>query len=175
VSRARPLPVRATRVALVALALIAATALLVAAAGAGNRVRELMGLRFAGPSGRPADALHAATTNLRLAATALIAAWAVRGRPQLRRPLDVTLAVVGALNAATMGVALGAYGHRLLGSVALHAPFELGAFAVAGGAYLAGRDGGLPAAALPAAAAAAVGLIAVGAVLEIYVQLGGDR
>jgi hypothetical protein len=175
VSGARPLPARATRVALVALALMAATALLVAAAGAGDRARELLGLRFAGPSGRPADALQVATTNLRLAGTALVAAWAVRGRPQLRRPLDVTLAVVGALNAVTMGVALGAYGDRVLGAVALHAPLELGAFAVAGGAYLAGRDGGLSPGALAAAAAAAVGLIAVGAVLEIYAQFGGDR
>jgi hypothetical protein len=175
VSGARPLPAQATRVALAALALIAATALLVAAAGAGDGARELLGLRFAGPSGRPADALQVATTNLRLAATALIAAWAVRGRPQLRRPLDVTLAVVGALNAATMGIALGAYGDRLLGSIALHAPLELGAFAVAGGAYLAGRDGWLPAGALATAAAAAIGLIAVGAVLEIYAQIGADR
>jgi hypothetical protein len=174
VSRARPLPVRATRVALVALALIAATALLVAAAGAGNRVRELMGLRFAGPSGRPADALHAATTNLRLAATALIAAWAVRGRPQLRRPLDVTLAAVGALNVATMGVALGAYGDRLLGPVAMHAPLELGAFAVGGGAYLAARAGELGAGRLAIAAGVAVVLVAAGAVAETYVQIGGD-
>jgi hypothetical protein len=175
VSGAGSLPAQATRVALVTLALIAATALLVAAAGAGDRARELIGLRFAGPSGRPADALQVATTNLRLAASALIAAWAVRGRPQLRRPLDVTLAIVGGLNAATMGVALGAYDDRLLGSIALHAPLELGALAVAGGAYLDGRDGMLPTGALAAAAAAAVGLIAVGAVLETYVQIGGDR
>lgn len=174
-SAARPPWAQAARVALVAVALMAATALLVAAADAGDRARELMGLRFAAPSGRAADALQAATTNLRLTASAVIAAWAVRGRPQLRGPLDVTLAVVGALNAATMGVALGAYGHRLLGSIALHAPLELAAFAVAGGAYLARRDDGLPAGALATAAAATVGLIAVGAVLEIYVPIGGDR
>jgi hypothetical protein len=174
VSGARPLPARATRVALVALALMAATALLVAAAGAGDRARELLGLRFAGPSGRPADALQVATTNLRLAATALIAAWAVRGRPQLRRPLDLTLAAVGGLNVATMGVALGAYGDRLLGPVAMHAPLELGAFAVGGGAYLAARAGELGAGRLAIAAGVAVVLVAAGAVAETYVQIGGD-
>jgi hypothetical protein len=175
VSGARPLPAQATRVALAALALIAATALLVAAAGAGDRARELLGLRFAGPSGRPADALQVVTTNLRLAATALIAGWAVRGRPQLRRPLDLTLAVLGALNAVTMGIALGAYGDRLLGSIALHAPLELGAFAVAGGAYLAARAGELAASRLAIAAGVAVVLVATGAAFETCVQIGADR
>ena len=174
-SGARPLPARATRVALVALALIAATALLVAALGAGHRARELLGLRFAGPGGRPGDALQVATTNLRLAGAALIAAWAVRGRPQLRRPLDLTLAALGALNVATTGVALGAYGDRLLGPVALHAPLELGAFAVAGGAYLAARAGQPGAGRLAIATGGAVVLVAAGAALETYVQIGADR
>jgi hypothetical protein len=175
VSGARALPARATRVALFALALIAATALLVAAAGAGDRARELLGLRFAGPSGRPGDALQVATANLRLAAAALIAAWAVQGRPQLRRPLDLTLAAVGTLNAVTMGIALGAYGDRLLGPVAMHAPLELGAFAVAGGAYLAARAGELGGGGLAIAAGVALVLVATGAAVETYVQIGADR
>jgi hypothetical protein len=175
VSGARALPARATRVALFALALIAATALLVAAAGAGDLAREVLGLRFAGPSGRPGDALQVATINLRLAAAALIAAWAVRGRPQLRHPLDLTLAAVGGLNVATMGVALGAYGDRLLGPVAMHAPLELGAFAVGGGAYLAARAGELGGGGLAIAAGVAVVLVATGAAVETYVQIGADR
>jgi hypothetical protein len=165
----------AARVALVAIALIAGTALLVRALGADDRTHALLGLRFAGPGGNRADALQAAGTNLRLAAAALIAAWAVRGRPRLRLALDATLAVVAALNLATMGLALGAYGSRLLASVALHGPLELAAFSLAGGAYLAARAGELGAGRLAIAAGVAVVLVAAGAVAETYVQIGAAR
>jgi hypothetical protein len=175
VSARGSLPGRAARVALAALAVIAATALLVSTSGADHRARDLLGLRFAGPGGHPADALQIAATNLRLVAAALIAAWAVRGRPQLRWPLDATLAVVAALNVAAAGLALGAYGDRLLASVALHSPLELAAFSLAGGAYLAARAGEFGAGRLAVAAGMAVVLVAAGAALETYVEIGAGR
>lgn len=166
------LPRRAGQVALAALALISVTALLVRALGAGQAARELLAFRFAGPPRESAAALQVAASNLRLVAGALLAAWAVRTRPQLRLPLDLTLAAVVALNSAVVGGALGAYGPRLLKALVLHGPLELAAFALAGGAYLAARAGELPSGRLAAAAVVACLLIAAGAVVETYVQIG---
>jgi putative Mn2+ efflux pump MntP len=99
----------------------------------------------------------------------------VASHRRLRRPLDVTLALVLLLNTTAVGIALGAYGSRLLASVALHGPLELAAFSLAGGAYLAARAGELGAGRLAIAAGLAVVLVAAGAVAETYVQIGAAR
>jgi hypothetical protein len=135
----------------------------------------LLGFGFESPSRDAGDAIGVTATNLRLVAAPLVAAWGVRICPRLRPPLDITLAAVLALNVIAAGVALGAYGPRLLGAVAVHAPLELAGFALAGGAYLAARTG-QPAASHPAVTAGgAAVLVAAGAALETYVQIGADR
>jgi hypothetical protein len=165
----------AARVALATLALIASIGVLVRTLGAGDEARELLGFRFDRPGRHPRDAIGVAATNLRLVAAALVAAWSLRICPRLRPPLDITLAAVLALNTVPAGVALGAYGSRLLGALALHGPVELAAFALAGGAYLAARAGEPGAVRLALAAGGAVVLVAAGAALETYVQIVGDR
>jgi hypothetical protein len=165
----------AARAAVAMLALIAGIGVFVWALGAGDEARELLGFRFDRPARHPCDAIGVAATNLRLVAAALVAAWGVRICPRLRLPLDITLAAVLALNTVAAGVALGAYGSRLLGAVAPHGPVELAGFALAGGAYLAARAGEPGAGRLARAAGGAVVLVAAGAALETYVQIGADR
>ena len=165
----------AARVALATLALIASIGVLVWTRGAGDEARELLGFRFDRPGRHPGDAIGVAATNLRLVAAALVAAWSLRICPRLRLPLDITLAAVLALNTVAAGVALGAYGPRLLGAVAPHGPVELAGFALAGGAYLAARAGQPGAGRLALAAGGAVVLVAAGAALETYLQIGADR
>jgi hypothetical protein len=174
-SAARSLPRHAGRVALCALALTAAAAGLVRALGADPAARELLGFRFDPPARQPGEALRVAATNLRFVAAALVAAWAVRSRPRLRLPFDITLALLLALNVGAAGLAVGAYGTRALQAVALHGPLELAAFALAGGAYLAAREGELPSHDLIQAAAVALALVALAAAVEAYVQLGDAR
>ena len=63
--------------------------------------------------------------------------------------------------------------HTAAEAVAAHAPLELAAFAVAGGAYLSARRRPLDGRQLIAAAAASSLLLAAAAVVETYVQIGG--
>jgi hypothetical protein len=174
-SAACSLPRHAARVAVCALALTEVAAMFVRASGVDADARELFGFRFDPPARQPADALRVAATNLRFVAAALVAAWAVTSRPRLRLPFDITLALVLALNVGAVGLALGAYRTPALHAVAAHGPFELAAFALAGGAYLAAREGQLPSHKLIQAAVLAVALAALGAVVETYVQIGDAR
>jgi hypothetical protein len=174
VSAAGPLVPLAGRVALGAAALAGASALLVWAPGAGAQVRQLLGFGFSGPARDPQAALEIAATNLRLVGACLLGAWAVGRRPELRLACDAALGLLLALNAAAVGVALGAYGTQMLQAVALHGPLELAAFAWGGGAYLAARRDPLSASRLAAAAAAASAFALAGAWFETYVQLGGN-
>jgi hypothetical protein len=96
-------------------------------------------------------------------------------RPELRPALDIVMGGLAGLNATTTGVALAAYGTRLLKAVAAHAAVELAAFAVVGGAYLSARHRSLAGRQVVAAAAASSLLLAAAAVLETYVQIGGGR
>jgi hypothetical protein len=168
------LPRHAAAVVAAALALTGAVALLTRALGAGG-ARELLGLPFAPPAREPGEALQAAATNGRYVAAPLVAAWAVTSTPCPRFPFDVTLALVFVLNVGAVGVALGAYGTRALHAIAAHWPLELGAFALAGGAYLAARGGPLAGRSLIPVAVLALALVALGAVVETYVQIGGTR
>lgn len=173
-SGTRSLPRRGGgQLALAALVLIAATALLISAVGVAPAARELLAFRFDGPARKPTAAMEIAATNLQLVAASLLAARAVRTRPQLRLVFDVALASVLAINTAALGAALAAYGFRLLDAVALHGPLELAAFALAGGAYLSARAGELSTRRLAVTAVVAVALIAAAAVVEAYVQVGG--
>lgn len=170
-----PVAHHAGRVALATIALAVGVGLLVPALGASGQVQRLLGFAFDAPPREPRAAVDVAVGNLRLVAAGFVAALTIGLRPQLRPPLDVTLAAVTALNAAALGIASGAYGPQLLEALALHAPLELGAFAVAGGTYLAARQGAVTATAFTVAALAAVVLMLTAAVLETYVQIGYGR
>lgn len=163
---------RAAVLTLVTVAVIGVLALVVAAAGGGELGRALLGLRFAPMPARPRGAPGIAGTNLQLAAAALVAAWAVRACPWLREFLDLVLALPFCLNTFLLAAALAAYGPRLLEAIALHGPFEVVAFALAGGAYLSARAGELPARSLLPVTAVTAALVLCGAVVETCVRIG---
>jgi len=174
VSAAGALAPLAGRVVLGAVALASTSALAVWASGAGPRTRQLLDFGFAAPARNTHATLEIAATNLRLVAACLLAAWTVGRQPPLRLALDAAVGLLLALNAATVGVAVGAYGPRLLEAIALHGPLELAAFALASGAYLAARHGELSGCALAASAGGATALVVAGALIETYAQLGGN-
>jgi hypothetical protein len=156
-------------------AAIAAVAVTVRLAGAASAARSALAFEFSRPPARPGDALAVAAGNLRLIGGVLLAALLVGRRPAIRPALDLVVGALAGLNATTAGVALAAYGTRLLEAVAAHGPLELAAFAVAGGAYLSARRHPLDRGQLIAAAASSSLLLAAAAVLETYVQIGGGR
>jgi hypothetical protein len=153
-------------------AAIAAVAGAVQLAEASAAARRALAFEFSRPPATPGEAVAVAAGNLRLAGAVLLAALLVGLRPAIRPALDVVVGALAGLNATTAGVALAAYGMRLLEAVAAHAPLELAGFAVAGGAYLSARRRPLVGRQLVAAAAACGGLLAGAAVLETYVQIG---
>jgi hypothetical protein len=160
-----------------ALGLLATTATVAAAvrlAGLAAAAREWLVFEFTPPAASAGAALAVAAGNLRLAAAVLLAALLVRQRPATRPVLDVVVAGLAALNACAAGVALAAYGVRLLEAVAAHGALELTGFAIAGGAYLAARRGALDPPRLAAAAAVSTGLLAAAAVVETYVPIGAE-
>jgi hypothetical protein len=75
-------------------------------------------------------------------------------------------------NAGAIGLALGAYGTRLMEAIVLHGTLELAAFALAGGAYLRARRGALGPCALLGAGAASFVLLAAAALVEAWVAPG---
>jgi hypothetical protein len=168
VNAASALPRHAYTLALAALSTAVALAAVIRALGAAPAARHALGFSFAGK----ARALDIATTNMRLVAAILFAAYAVRELPRLRLPLDAALVVLLVLNLATLGLALAAYGPRTLQALILHGPVELAAFAIAGAAYLAARQRDLPGRTLLRVIAATGALLVAAAVIEAHVQLG---
>ena len=80
------------------------------------------------------------------------------------------------LNAVAVGVAIGAYGSRVIEATALHLALELAALSLAGGAYTAGAH------ASPCARGRSRSslrparlLLALAATLETYVPIGAPR
>ena len=166
-----PFAARSASTAAGLLAAIAAVAVTVRLAGASSAARGWLALEFSRPPATPTAAIAVAASNLRLAGAVLLAALLVGLLPETRPALDIVMGALAGLNATAVGVALAAYGTRLL-AVAAHAPLELAAFAVAGGAYLSARRRPLGGRQLIAAAAASSLFLAAAAVLETYVQVG---
>src|SRR4051795_7038194 len=120
-----------------AAAVAAVAVMAVAAAGLADDARGQLRFDFTGIQRTPATVVDIALHNLRLAAAVLLCAALVPslGR-RARHAVSALLATVLVLNAAAVGVAIAAYGGRLLAATRLHVPLELGGLALAGGAYL---------------------------------------
>ena len=84
---------------------------------------------------------------------------------------DVSLAAGIAANTLVVGVAIGAYGLRMVRAVLPHGPVELAAYTLAIALYLHGRRRALPARQMAATIATSVTLLAVAAVLETFVTV----
>lgn len=138
----------------------------------GTAARGFLRFDFAGTQ---QGGLQIATHNARLAAAAFIGALAWPHLGRVRFAVDACVIAVYALNAALIGVAIGAYGEQTLRVLALHGPLELAALSVAGGTYLTARRGLVTRLALCRAAASSAALLIVAGVIETSVQIGGLR
>jgi hypothetical protein len=140
-SVARVIAEGALRCATGCLGLTVLIAVTVWAAGLPQHARELLGFGFSGPSEGTRAGLEIALHNAQLATVALTGAVLAPRIGALAIGFDLLLGALLALNAAVVGVALGAYGARLLAAIWPHLPFEFVAFTLAGGGYLAARRG----------------------------------
>lgn len=158
-----------------------AAALVIAGVGAAVRLtgqagaaRRLLDLAFLGLPHSASQALAIAAHNARFAAAILLGALlAPRAAPPLRVLLHVYLVLLLVLNAAAVGVVIGAYGNRAATALLGHLPLELAALSLAGGAYLTALRSSLTGRALTAVAAVCSVLLLAAAALETYVSAGG--
>jgi hypothetical protein len=143
--------------------------------GAGDEIRDSLRLSFAGVDRTPGEALGIALQNGRIAAATVLCALTVPRLPGIaRRVVDAVLAAVLTFNALIVGLALGAYGERLVGTTAAHLPIEFAALSVAGGAYLSARRRPLRSPSLAYIGALSSALVVVAAIAETYVSGGAS-
>lgn len=146
----------------------------VIACGLGHDVRHLLGFDFGGIPRTPGEALRIAAHNGWMAALALIAAAIVsRVDAPARAFLDASLAMLLIVNAALVGVTVGAYGGRGFTAVAPHTPIEFAALALGGGAYMHARKQAIAIHALALTALMCASLLGTAALLETYVSSPG--
>jgi hypothetical protein len=141
-------------------------------AGLADDTRRMLGFRFGGVRSTPGEAATLALHNARLAAGVLLcAALAPHLARPVRRAVDVGFAALLAGNAAAIGLAIGAYGWRVIAATALHLPLELAALSLAGGAYMQACKRPLSRPALCATAATSGALLLAAAALESYAPI----
>jgi hypothetical protein len=143
--------------------------------GIADEVRQNFRLGFAGVERTPGAAAAIAVQNARIAAAVLLCAVALRWLPDPARAIvDVLLAVVFMLNVVAIGLALGAYGDRLIAATAAHAPIESAALSLSGGTYITARRQPVPTRALACVVVATAALLAGAAAAETYVAGGAS-
>ncbi len=124
-------------------------------------------------SGSLPVALDIAQHNLRGLLLPVGAAVLVLRAPRIRPAGDGLIAVVLGGQVALWGVALGAYGARLLAMLP-HLPVELGAVTCATAAWVAARRDPHAGATVGQLATATAGLVLLGAALETYLGAGAQ-
>jgi hypothetical protein len=150
---------------------LATTALAITATGLADDARRVLRFAFGGVEQTPAEAARIALHNATIATGTMLGAAARTRIPVATRPvLDVVLATLLAINAAAVGVALGAYGTRVATAIVTHLPLELAAFSLAGGAYMQACKQPLRVRELTGVAAATALLLVAAAALETYAQ-----
>ena len=168
----------------VIVAVIAGVVALTAAAPA----RRWLGFGFDGVPHQVGQAAGIMFANLRFvlglgAAAALnqLAQLRRRGAPAastttmlsaIARGLDGVVAVVILINVVPIGLALGAYGWRMVPALLPHGPFEVLAFCVAGNLFLNARRRTVARGEWCAAGTAIVALLSLAALLETFAWFG---
>lgn len=160
------------RVAFCACTGCAVVALVVSVLGQAPWARRELAFGFPVPTRQLSGAVDLAAHNGRYAVAVLIASLAVACAPTLRVFLDGLLAALLALNAGLIGLALGAYGTRLVLALAVHGALELAAFSLVGGVYLQARRGALRRRHFAAATGIALALLALAGLAETCVAPG---
>lgn len=152
---------------------IVLAAVAVMAAGLGEETRRMLGFGFGGVDRSPAEAARIAMQNGRVAGgTLLCAVLAPHVSVRVRRLVFLVLITVLAASASSVGIAVGAYGTRVISA---HLPIEFSALSLAGGAYMQACKQALSGRELAAIATATGLLLVVAAVLETYVSIGGTQ
>ena len=166
---------------LIATTLIAAVALIAVVTHVAfpGEARGWLGYRFPGVRARIGDAVlifeHNLVALLGVLGVLLIAQIAARAfdgpGPILRAVhvcAELSLAAGIAANTLIVGVAIGAYGLRMVSATLPHGPIELAAYTLAIALYLHGRSRALPSGHLATVAGASVALLALAAALETF-------
>jgi hypothetical protein len=157
-------------------------ALVVDVAFAAN-ARRWLAFGFVGLPARPAEAVSVFRHNLGafLAVAGLLVIaqtryWAGETQPGRSHRLvkgagEVLLSGAVAANVAVVGASFGAYGARMIRAALPHGPLELGAFSLALGLYMKGRDRPIPIGLMVVVGFLSVAALALAALLEVYVTL----
>lgn len=163
-------------------AIIAAVVAITIAAQA----RRWLGAGFAGVPPRIGEAGSILLNNERfvlgLGAAAWVEQFRLRQIPIANRtfsPLtllglavDIIVPLAALVNVALVGLAVGAYGWRMLGALLPHGPFEVCAYCIAANLFVTARRRPLARREWVAAGAASLVLLAVAALLETFAWLG---
>lgn len=171
---------RALAAALAVLAVLALAAA-VTAIGFAAAAREALDFGFGGVAPRLGEAEAIFLHNARLMGAIAAAVLVVqvprferddralgRGGERLRTAADVALAVAVAVNAAFIGVTVGAYGGQMVAAMLPHGPLELAAYAVALSLYARARVAPLPVRPALLLAGSALALLALAALAETF-------
>ena len=160
----------AARCAVAAASVAAVAALGVAVSGLADETRTALGFGFDGVERSPAEAAGIALHNAKIAGAVLLcAAITPRLTRCIRGLLDFVLAIVLLLNAAAVGIAIGAYGSRALRALAPHALLELAGLSLTGGAYMHARKQRVSPLVLASVGCVSGLLLVAAAALEAYV------
>jgi hypothetical protein len=160
----------------VAAAIAGSAASLIIATGFSGAARHTLRFGFGGVEHSARGATQIAIHNGRYAAGTLVCALLRSSLPQWARLLsDLLLATTLALNAAAIGIAVGAYRGRAVAATAPHLPVEVVGLSLAGGAYLHARTQPFSRRALIATAAASALLLGAAALIETYGSMGGAQ
>lgn len=142
--------------------------------GAPAELRAQLAFAFVPEHAEAEDALAFAVNNFKVCLLALLGCAAQqlyvhspRPRGTARLLFDVVIGVVYTANAAQFGIALGAYGTRLLEWIP-HVPLELAALAASASAYRHSRHGNVPRKEVVALATHAAAFITVAAAIETW-------
>ena len=174
--RLRDIVAGAAACAAAAALVTAGSAAAITASGLADDVRRTLQFGFGGLERTPGEVVRIAAHNARFAAGTLVCAVLAPRLPRRSRAIvALMLATVLALNAAAVGIALGAYGGRVAGAIALHLPVEFAALSLAGGAYLSTSRRALSQAELLYVAVLCALLLVIAATLETYLPLGAIR
>jgi hypothetical protein len=145
--------------------------------------RRWLAFGFTGLPARPAEAVgvfrHNLGALLAVAGLLVIAQtpyWAGETQPGrshrlMRGAGEVLLSGAVAANVAVVGASFGAYGARMIRAALPHGPLELGAFSLALGLYMKGRDQPIPVGLMIVVGVLSVAGLALAALLEVYVTL----
>lgn len=155
--------------------LIAGAAETVRLTGAEEQARHLLQFGFDGVPRSPWQMASIALHNAKFVVGAIVGAAVVpHTSRRVRLAFDVLLSSVLVINGSAIGIAIGAYGTRVLPILAPHLPLEIAATSAAGGVYVRSRTAPVAGTALTVVALGSVALLILAAALETYVQ-GGVR